>query len=142
MANLNVFQRELERKKQAFLAGELEARKELLSEVNYRLIERCPRDTGYTASQINVGLERNDTRTDNPIGTQAAIQRNNATIERMTSLMTRVFFTLAVKWANRLEHGWSQQAPAGFFGLTLAEFPELARRAYGRIGTKAGLRKV
>lgn len=142
MARLNVFQREIEKKKQAFLRGELEARKELLEEVNYRLIERCPKDTGYTASQINVGLESNNTSTDNPIGPQAAIQRNNAVIARITSLTTRVFFTLAVKWARKLEYGSSDQSPAGFFGITLSEFPELARRAYGRIGSKNGLTKI
>ena len=137
---LNQFQRAIEQKKQAFMRGELEARKELLFECFYRIVLRSPVDTGKFRANWNVGLERNDTNTlapPDPSG-QSAITEALATLARITSNNTRVFFTNALPYANRLEHGWSQQAPAGMVGVTLAEFPELARKAYARLGGKGG----
>jgi hypothetical protein len=144
MASLNVFQRSLEKQKQAFLAGELEARKELLFEVLYRIVIRSPVDSGKFRACWNVGLERNNTSTlapPDPTG-QSAITEALAVLSRMKSTNTRVFITNGLVYGNRLEHGWSDQAPAGMVGITLAEFPELARRAYGRIGGKGGLKNV
>lgn len=137
---LNQFQRAIEEKKQAFLRGELEARKELLFEVFYRIVLRSPVDTGRFRANWNVGLERNDTNTlapPDPSG-QSAITEALVVLARMTSTQTRVFITNALPYANRLEYGHSDQAPAGMVGVTLAEFPELARRTYARLGGKGG----
>lgn len=36
-------------------------------------------------------------------------------------------------YAQRLEHGWSRQAPQGLVGLTVAEFPQIVRDAVAEV---------
>lgn len=139
---LNVFQRKLQEIAERVRQGELEARREIAFEVAYRIISRTPVDSGQARANWNVGLQRNDASTNSepdPSG-QTAIARAEETLARMSSNDTRVYITNALPYINRLEHGWSDQAPNGMVQITLAEFPEFARRKlFARIGGKGGL---
>lgn len=146
---LNVFQRKLKETAERVKAGELEARKEIAEEVVYRIVSRTPVDKGGARANWNVGLERNDTTTNHapdPSG-QTAITRANETLSRVQSNNTRIFITNALPYINRLENGWSDQAPNGMVAVTLAEFPIFARqklfariraKLFARIGGKGG----
>lgn len=138
---LNVFQRKLKETAERVKAGELEARKEIAFEVAYRIISRTPVDTGEARANWNLGLERNDTTTTHEPDSsgQSAISRAQEVLSRMQTNNTRIFITNALPYINRLENGWSDQAPNGMVQVTLAEFPDFARRKlFVRLGGKGG----
>jgi hypothetical protein len=56
----------------------------------------------------------------------------NTQVERWRSGL-KLFLVNLVPYINRLEHGWSKQAPQGMIGITLAEIPQLARQVAQRV---------
>lgn len=137
----DAFNKMIDEKVKAVQAGEVAARGDILFEIGYRVISRTPVASGNARSQWNAGLERNDTNTNNAIDPtgQDAVNRLQAVIARIGSTQTRFFFTNALPYAQRLENGWSDQAPAGMVQVTLAEFPQIAReKLYARTGGKGG----
>lgn len=69
-------------------------------------------------------------RRQNRSGAQAEALRKLLAFLPTIRLGQMLYFTNALPYAQRLEHGWSRlQAPGGMVALTMAEFPMLVREA-------------
>lgn len=102
--------------------------KKLGLEALNKVVLRSPVDTGRFRANWNVSFTTQDNTTtenkDKP-GT-ATIAKGQTTIEGLGELKV-VWLTNALPYANRLENGWSKQAPAGMVGLTFAELSQITR---------------
>lgn len=114
-------------------AGE-RAMRELVLEVAQRIVRRTPVRSGRARGnwQVSIGgpptretgkLDKSGRRTMNLINTQ---------VERWRSGL-RLFLVNLVPYINRLEHGWSKQAPQGMIKITTAEIPQLTRMVAQRV---------
>ena len=98
-------------------------------EVFQRVILRSPVDTGRFRGNWQVGIGRIPTGTldlNDKTG-QATISKAQAAA---LSLEAGQSITLVnnLPYAQRLEDGWSAQAPAGMVALTVQDFQEIARQ--------------
>jgi hypothetical protein len=95
-----------------------------------RVIMRTPVDTGRARGnwQCDIGSI--------PIGAIATTDKSGAgAISRASSKALRaqageiVYLVNSLPYIGRLENGWSQQAPAGMVGVTVAEYAQVAEQA-------------
>lgn len=99
-------------------------------EVLSRIVYRSPVKTGRFRGAWMVSL--NTPMTATPGTLDAA---GGATIERGNQAMMDVkvgdtiWLINSLPYANRIEHGWSQQAPAGVVGITVVEFQNFLSKA-------------
>lgn len=122
-ANADEFAREL-----AIFADNLEDEvvlpfvQKISMEMLSRIIMRTPVDTGRARANWSVSVGNPvtvQTEAVDPSGGQT-IARGAAIIASMDKLET-VWISNNLPYANRLENGWSQQAPAGMVAVTFAE---------------------
>ncbi len=83
------------------------------------VVRKSPVDTGRFRANWNVSYGAPDANTTE--STQAA--RALAAAQKALTLPTggKVYLTNGLPYAQRLEYGWSQQAPAGMIRLSVAE---------------------
>lgn len=93
-----------------------------------KVVMRSPVDTGRFRANWNVSFGNPDlaiTENKDKPGTET-IAKGGALIESLDRL-NRVWISNNLPYANRLENGWSKQAPAGMVALTFAELSTIAR---------------
>lgn len=93
-----------------------------------RVVMRSPVDTGRFRANWNVSFGSPDLATterkDKP--GQETIAKGSALIDSLDRL-NQVWISNNLPYANRLENGWSKQAPAGMVALTFAELSTIVR---------------
>ena len=89
----------------------------LLQQIYYALVDKSPVDTGRFSSnwKLGEGGINSETTTDTTVPELAL---------PVITLGQSYFVSNSLPYALRLEHGWSQQAPAGMVGIVLAEMQE------------------
>lgn len=90
-----------------------------------RLVQRSPVDTGLFRNSWQVGLDTINTATGSP-GTNGggALTDGAAALSQARAGQT-IAITNSLPYAERLEDGWSQQAPNGIVAITAAEMQQL-----------------
>lgn len=93
-----------------------------------RVVMRSPVDTGRFRANWNVAFGAQDTTITTQIDPsgQATIARGTAVIGSYNSDKI-IWLSNSLPYANRLENGWSKQAPQGMVALTFAELSLVTR---------------
>lgn len=106
----------------------------LALEVVKRIVLRTPVKTGRARGNWNVGVGSPDSAyTDNiDKGGWQTISRGHAIIGGSGEGQI-IYITNSLPYILSLEHGWSEQAPAGMVSVTLAELQNLAVEIAARI---------
>lgn len=97
------------------------------------LVQRTPVDTGRARANWILGVGNIDLTTSNRTdkGGGSTVSRVAAEV---ASARGRVFYiTNALPYIQRLEDGWSKQAPAGMVSVTLAALPAAIERYARRL---------
>jgi hypothetical protein len=97
------------------------------------LVQRTPVDTGRARANWILGVGNIDLTTSNRTdkGGGSTVSRVAAEV---ASARSRVFYiTNALPYIQRLEDGWSRQAPAGMVSVTLAALPAAIERYARRL---------
>lgn len=94
------------------------------------LVQRSPVDTGRFKGnwQFGVGGINPEISSSPDISGTGSTWRINAGLQTWRAGQT-IYITNSLPYAYRLEHGWSQQAPAGMVRLTILEFQSQVRKA-------------
>lgn len=99
-------------------------------DVGASIIKRSPVDTGRFIGNWNYSTVTINT------GTSSAPDKTGASAigKIQTGLTTwkageTIYISNSLPYAQRLENGWSQQAPAGMVRLTVVEFQQYVRKA-------------
>jgi len=129
MSNLGEQLRKIAENKKASL--ESIVRKTVL-DMSANMMEISPVDTGRFRSNWQYGVDAINADT-----SRAPDQSGSEALESIRSGIASwkpgetIFVTNSLPYAQRLENGWSQQAPAGMVRVTLANFQEHFARALG-----------
>lgn len=111
-------------------AGKLDLAVQRISlELFERVILRSPVDTGRFRANWQVGIGRVPTGTlelTDATG-QATISKAQAAALSLEAGQT-ITLVNNLPYAQRLENGWSSQAPGGMVALTVQDFQEIARQ--------------
>lgn len=93
-----------------------------------KVVLRSPVDTGRFRANWNVSFGSPDLAVtdDRDKPGERTIAEGRSKIESMRS-STVIWISNNLPYANRLENGWSKQAPAGMVALTFAELATIAR---------------
>lgn len=94
------------------------------------LVERTPEDKGNAKGNWVASKRARRSGTDE--GADAASQRpsNEAAIDATDFFAgDSIVWSNAAPYANKLEHGWSDQAPNGMLAVTSAEWPGILRES-------------
>lgn len=96
----------------------------LAVDIDARLVQKSPVDTGRFKANWVVGNGFvNNTTTES---LQAA--SNEPLINSIKVNGQTIYLTNSLPYANRLEYGWSKQAPKGMVRTTLVELQSIARQ--------------
>lgn len=103
----------------------------LILETDARLVSKSPVDTGRFKANwvignsfINTGISERVSAL--PLG--ASDNYNANLIDRIDIKGQTIYLTNSLPYAQRLEYGWSKQAPGGMVRITLAEMQGIARQ--------------
>lgn len=115
--------------------AEMVVRKTAL-ELQGGMIERTPVDTGRAKGswQVGIGMVNaapTDRRDTTPLGEKdslAAAQAAEVALETWKPGQ-KIFLTLSLPYARRLENGWSSQSPGGMVRLTVQDYSQALKRA-------------
>jgi len=80
-----------------------------------RVTKKTPVDTGRARANWNLSVGYIDDTT-----TQSVMQKSPM-LPKNTGLTKAIYITNSLPYINRLEHGWSKQAPHGMVGVTMNE---------------------
>jgi hypothetical protein len=98
--------------------------KKLAVDIDARLVQKSPVDTGRFKANWVVGNGSINTST-----TESLQSANNANeINSIKVNGQTIFITNSLPYAQRLEYGWSKQAPLGLVRMTAVEFQSIARQ--------------
>lgn len=96
-------------------------------EVRSRLIIRSPVDTGRFRANWQYGVDAMPAGTLESTGAPPAARIPEKAFDRVHYLANNL------PYANRLENGWSKQAPSGLVGLTVIEWPDIVASAVASV---------
>jgi hypothetical protein len=95
-----------------------------------RVVMRSPVDTGRFRGNWQMGID------EQPVGELDALDKTGSTtVSEAENIAARakigddMYIVNNLPYADRLENGWSQQAPAGIVALTVAEWPGIVADA-------------
>ena len=103
--------------------------KKITIELFSRVIEKSPVDTGRFRANWNCSIGSPDLSTSestDPSGS-GAISKVTSTVVSYTLNDQSVFLTNNLPYADRLENGWSKQAPNGMVRLSVMEIQNSVR---------------
>lgn len=108
------------------------AAQKIAGEVFRRVILRTPVDTGRARGnwQVTIGAP-SDLTLDGTDGGRSAVLRAIETVRGWRLGSAAIYLTNNLPYIERLENGWSKQAPTGMVALTVAEFGGIAADAAG-----------
>ena len=119
------------------LAKQIEAAKEqselvakkIMIELFNRVIQKSPVDTGRFRANWNCSIGSPDLSTSQAIDPSGsgAISKATSTVVSYTLNGQSVFLTNNLPYADRLENGWSDQAPNGMVRLSMMEIQNSVR---------------
>jgi hypothetical protein len=101
----------------------------LCLDIDRRLVLKSPVDKGRFRANWNIGYGSINTSTSenlDPTGSES-IARANVELSGAKAGM-QIFITNSLPYAQRLENGWSGQAPFGMVKLTAEELQPVARQ--------------
>lgn len=99
-------------------------------EVLKSVIEKSPVDSGRFRSNWNLAINSKDTSTSESTANDAAV-RGGAVLVSFKSGSINI--TNALPYGQRLEDGYSKQAPAGMIGLTVIEWKSYLNKAISEL---------
>ncbi len=88
------------------------------------IITRSPVDTGRFRSNWQTSLRRPDTTITNGIDASVTSQMTSA-VRRYNLSDDSIWFSNNLPYADRIEHGWSEQAPTGMVRTSVKMFKPL-----------------
>lgn len=107
------------------------AHAEITEEVLYRIVRRTPVLSGAARGNWRTAINSVDTRVDptdvDPSGLNVVAEAHELLRNLRSGDTTTI--TNGLPYINRLEHGWSQKAPAGMVAITVAEIPFIVQKA-------------
>lgn len=103
-------------------------------ELGRRLILKTPRDTGRAAQNWNASVDVTDATTHERTAEGIALAVSRPIVAEFKLSKHTLYWTNGLPYAERLENGWSRQAPAGMVDVTIAEMKPIVERVAGRIG--------
>lgn len=108
--------------------AELVAKKTMIDLFN-RVIQKSPVDTGRFRANWNCSIGSPDLSTSQAIDPSGSVasSRATATVVSYTLNEQSVFLTNNLPYAERLENGWSKQAPNGMVRLSVMEVQNSVR---------------
>ena len=108
--------------------AELIAKKTMIELFN-RVIQKSPVDTGRFRANWNCSIGSPDLSTSQEIDPSGsgAISKATSTVVSYTLNGKSVFLTNNLPYAERLENGWSKQAPNGMVRLSVMEIQNSVR---------------
>jgi hypothetical protein len=108
--------------------SELVAKKTMIELFN-RVIQKSPVDTGRFRANWNCSIGSPDLSTSQAIDPSGsgAISKATSTVVSYTLNGQSVFLTNNLPYADRLENGWSKQAPNGIVRLSVMEIQNSVR---------------
>ena len=94
--------------------------KKVAGEMLQKIVVATPVDTGQARGnwRVNVGSVDTNTTETTDRGGQGTISKGIATIQAGGGLGKVVYISNSLRYIERLNDGWSMQAPANFVGLT------------------------
>jgi len=121
--NLADFNSKLERFASNLVEEEFDRFLRMLSlEILRRLVLKTPVDTGRARGnwQVDEGQPPEGELATTDLNGSATIDRGSAQLQNLPNF-PHVWIVNNVPYIERLEHGWSGQAPAGMMGVTMRE---------------------
>jgi hypothetical protein len=99
-------------------------------EIMNGLVQKSPVDTGRFQGnwQVGIGGVNALTSSDADKAGASAIGRTNVAVQTFKPGQT-IYLTNSLPYAQRLEYGYSQQAPGGMVRLTVVEYQQIIRKA-------------
>lgn len=103
--------------------------KKIIIELFNRVIQKSPVDTGRFRANWNCSIGSPDLSTSQAIDPSGSVasSRATATVVSYTLNEQSVFLTNNLPYAERLENGWSKQAPNGMVRLSVMEVQNSVR---------------
>jgi hypothetical protein len=96
----------------------------MVLEMDKRLVLRSPVDTGrFRANWVVGNGSVNHSTKESFIAADNSIEINSLKVNGQV-----IYLTNSLPYANRLEYGWSKQAPGGMTRLTAIEASQIARK--------------
>lgn len=105
--------------------------KKILVELNNRVIQKSPVDTGRFRANWAVGNGFVNNATSQAVDATGGgtIVKNALEINSIKINGQIIYITNSLPYAQRLEYeGWSKQAPAGMVRVSIAELPSIANK--------------
>lgn len=105
-----------------------EAQRKIFTELSRRIIMRTPVDTGRARANWMPAVGAPDLSTTEGRDPNGSTSVANATLVALQVGMDQtLYLTNALPYIQRLEDGWSQQAPAGMVKLSALEFRQITQ---------------
>lgn len=105
-------------------------------ELQSGMIERTPVDTGRAKGSWQVGIGMVNTATTTRTDTTPLGEKDDAGAALAAEVVLntwkpgqKIFLTLSLPYAKRLENGWSKQAPSGMVRLTVQAYSDAVKKA-------------
>lgn len=114
----------------------VEVTQEFIAKTAERVIDRTPVRSGKAKGNWNVALDGSAPSGEkSPDSGGARTKREcRQQAEKIDENTKEVDLQNPLPYINRLEHGWSQQAPSGMVRITLIEADQLIRQAIEKVG--------
>lgn len=110
-------------------------------ELGRRLILKTPRDTGRASQNWNASTDSPDTRTHERTDEGTALAEGGPIVASFKLSKQALYWTNGLPYAERLENGYSRQAPRGMIAVTVEEMRPVVERLAGRISREIGGRR-
>lgn len=98
-----------------------------------RLMQKTPVDTGRAKANWNVSRGSPDLTTTTHTDERRALRKGQLTVGFFRLSKEDLWLANGLPYIERLEYGWSKQAPLGMARLTVSELEPLARRIGARL---------
>ena len=106
-----------------------EVARQLAINLQNSVILKSPVDTGRFRNNWTCGINAVNTATTEAVDKTGAdaLSRTKSTLQNF-QMGDTVYLTNSLPYAQRLEYGWSQQAPAGMVEITVTEFRQYLQK--------------
>lgn len=100
-----------------------------------RVVVESPVDTGIFRNNWFTAIDNIDTSNDRPANTSGAqsIGQIDARLNDV-NLGQYIYFTNSMPYANRIEYGWSAQAPNGVVRVNALEWQDIVKSEVAKVG--------
>ena len=111
-----------------------EVARQLAISLQRSIISQSPVDTGRFRNNWVCGINAVNTATTEAVDKTGAdaLNRTKSTLQHF-KMGDTVYLTNSLPYAQRLEYGWSKQAPAGFVRITVVELEQYLKKVIAEL---------